>query len=106
MSKSAKGILEKPGKSVNAKKGWNKAILVSCQLSNDGVYEPQQICPDVKPVETPNLGVSTIMTGFTSHNKFALECSSLKLTIFRKQYMYILVRVVFPEGMKPERIVQ
>ena len=38
-------------------------VLVSCQLSNDGVCEPQQICPDVKPVETPNLGVSTISGG-------------------------------------------
>ena len=34
--------------------------LVSCQLSNDGVYEPQQICPGVKPIETPKLSVSTI----------------------------------------------
>ena len=36
---------------------------MSCQLSNDGVYEPEQICPGVKPVETPNLGVSTISGG-------------------------------------------
>ena len=36
---------------------------MSCQLSNDGVYEPQQICPGVKPVETPKLGVSTILRG-------------------------------------------
>ena len=33
--------------------------LVSCQLLNDGVYEPEQICSSVKPVETLQLGVST-----------------------------------------------
>ena len=50
-----------------------KFTLVPCQLSNDGVYEPEQICPGVKPVEAPNLGVSTISVGQCHANDQMLD---------------------------------